>query len=286
MKVLIRLLLSVSLIISFSSCARVVYIGKRIDPEIILEKEHHDIVFVNLFDYTTPVNVIKKEKNSYYAGVMSLLDGLSTFSNDSSFNFIVVDTLKKGVEEGLQTILLPADTINAICTRFNANLLLALDSVSIFFEQDTVVKNYYGREYNAIKFSLNTRFFLSLYSPEGDLINRSEIDQKSDFSPRTSMSGLVIIVPTVSRASDEIANLSFQAGQDYVAKFYPQIMEDTQQLFTGKIFNESNQYIFAKNWNKAIELLEQLTKNQDPSIAAKAKHNLDVAKEASEAGGS
>jgi hypothetical protein len=285
MKVLIRLLLSVSLIILLASCARMVFIGKRIDPEIILEKEHHTIVFVNLFDYTTQVNVIKKEKNSYFAGVMSLLDGLSTFSKDSSFNFIVVDTLKKGVEEGLLTTLLQADTINAICDRFNASLLLALDSVSIFFEQDTVVKNYYGREYNAIKFSLNTRFFLSLYSSEGDLINRSEVDQESDINPRTSMSGLVIIVPTVARASDEIANLSFQAGQDYVAKFYPQIVEDTQQLFTGKIFNESNKFIFAKNWNKAIELLEPLTKNQDASIAAKAKHNLDVAKEASEAGG-
>jgi len=36
-----------------------------------------------------------------------------------------------------------------------------------------------------------------------------------------------------------------------------------------------------KNWSKATELLEQLLKNQDPVIAEKAKHNLEVVKEAS-----
>jgi len=283
MKAYIRLLLSVSLVMSLSSCIKMVYIGKRIDPEIILEKDRHDIVFVNLFDYTRQENVIKKERNSYYAGVMSLSDGLSSFSSDSSFRFIMGDTLNKSLGEGLLTTLLPADTIHNICNRFNTNLLLALDSVSIFFEQDTTVNNYYGREYRTINFSLNTRFFLSLYSAEGDLINRSEVDQSALFKPRTSMSGLIIIVPSVSRAGEEIENLAFQAGQDYVGKFYPQVFQDTQQLYTGKIFNESNQYIFAKNWKKAIELLQELTKNQDPVVAEKAKHNLEVAKEAAEA---
>jgi hypothetical protein len=41
--------------------------------------------------------------------------------------------------------------------------------------------------------------------------------------------------------------------------------------------------VFAKNWNKAIELLEQLAKNQDTVIASKAGYNLDIVKEAAEA---
>jgi|ERR1035437_2158096 hypothetical protein len=284
MKVFIRILLPVSIIMSISSCIRIVYIGKRIDPEIILEKEHHDIVFVNLFDYTLPANVNKKDRISYHTGVINLLDGLSSFSNDSSFSFFLGDTLKKSIEPGILTTLLPVDTINSICNKFNTNMLLTLDSMSFFFERDTVINNYIGGKYRTINFYLNTRFFMSLYSREGDLINRNEVDQSSLFVPRSTMSGSIILIPSIARAREEIGNLAFQAGQDYVGKFYPQIIQDTKQLYTGKPFKESNDYIFARNWNKAIELLEQLTKNPDPAISEKARHNLEVVKDASDAG--
>jgi len=283
MKIFISLLLTLYFVAVFSSCNKIVFISRNIPPEIILEKAHHDIVFVNLFDYKLPANVNKKDRTSYHAGVMNLLDGLSSVSNDSSFSFFVGDTLNRSIEPGLLTTLVPADTINNICNRFNANLLLTLDSASIFFERDTVVNYYYGVKYRSINFKLNTKFFLSLYSTAGDLKNRSEVDQSSIFIPRSAMSGQVILVPSISRATEEIANLSFQAGQDYVAKFYPDIIHDTKQLYTGSTFKESNDYIFARNWNKATELLEQLAKNQDPVIAEKARHNLDVVKEASEA---
>jgi hypothetical protein len=148
-----------------------------------------------------------------------------------------------------------------------------------------MINNYYGREFRIINFTLNTRFFLSLYSEDGDLINRSEVDQSLVYKPLTSMSGMIILVPSISRSSEEIGNLAFQAGHNYVDKFYPQVVHDTKQLYSGKPFKESNDYIFARNWNKAIELLEGLTKNQDSVIAEKARYNLEVAKEASEAGG-
>jgi hypothetical protein len=282
MKVFVKLLVLLLISGLLFSCTRIVYINKKIAPEIALEKEHHNMVFVNLFNYTIPANVNKKDRISYHAGIMNLTDGLSSFSSDSSFNFTVGDTLKKSIEPGLLTTLLPVDTINNICNRFNANLLLALDSASIFFERDTIVNSYYGVKYRTINFMLNARFFLSLYTDDGNLIDRSEAEQSSIFIPRSLNSGYILI-PSISRAGEEIGNLAFQAGQDYVTKFYPQIIHDTKQLYTGSIFKESNQYIFEKNWNKAVELLEQLVKNQDPVIAEKARHNLDVLKEASEA---
>jgi hypothetical protein len=282
MKSFFKLFIPLTIIMVLTSCSRIVYIGKRIDPEIMLKNEHHDIVFINLFNYTLPVNVIKKDKNSYHTGVIGLLDGLSSFSNDSSFTFIPGDTLKKNTEIGILTTLLPTDSINAICNRFNTNLLLSLDSLSIFFERDTVVNSTFGGRYRTLNFVLNTTFFLSLYSADGDLIDRSEVDQSSIFTPRSNMLGF-ILVPSVSGSREEIGNLAYQAGQDYVSKFYPQIIHDTQQLFTGSSFKESNDYIFAKNWKKAIVLLEQLAQSHDPSIAEKARHNLEVVKEATEA---
>ena len=281
MKEFVKLLVLLFMSVLLFSCTRIVYISKNIAPEIPLEKEHHNIVFVNLFNYTIPANINKKDRISYHAGIMNLLDGLSSFSIDSSFNFAIGDTLKKSVEPGLLTTLLPLDTINNICNRFNANLLLTLDSASIFFERDTVVSSYYGIKYRTINFKLNTRFFLSLYSNEGNLIDRSEVEQASIFLPRYLNSGYILI-PSISRAGEEIGDLAFQAGQDYVTKFYPQIIHDTKQLYTGSIFKASNQYIFEKNWDKAVELLQQLVKNQDPVIAEKARHNLNVVNEASE----
>ncbi|MGA2405943.1 MAG: DUF6340 family protein [Bacteroidales bacterium] len=283
MKVFVTLLVPISIILLLSSCAKIVYIGKTVDPEITLEKEHNDIVFVNLFDYTLPVNIKLKEKASYHAGVMGLVEGLSSFSSDSSFNFVIYDTLKKGIETGLLTTLLPVDTISAICNRYRANLLLALDSVSIFFDWETTVSSDNGGKYKTKNFNLNTNFFLSLYSATGDLIDRSVVNQSTFYRSRPTLSGFITIEPSIARASDVVGNLAFQAGEDYVEKFYPHIQQITEQLFTGKPFKESNDNIMARNWNKAIELLEQLVKSQDPVIADKARHNLEVVKEAVEA---
>lgn len=283
MKVFLRILLPVYILIAFSSCTKMVYISKRTEPEIILEKEQHNIVFVNLFDYTKPVNANKKDRILYHAGVMNLIDGLSLFSSNRYFRFVTGDTLKKEIESGLLTTLLPVDTINSICKRYNSNLLLALDSMNILIERDTVVKSYYGEKYRTINRYLESRFFMSLYSEKGDLINRSEVDKSSLFRPRTTASGVVIILPPLTAAMEEIENQAYQAGQDYVDKFSPHITHDTQQLYTGSAFKESNDYIFAKNWEKATELLEELTKNLDPLIAEKARHNLNIVKEAADA---
>jgi hypothetical protein len=283
MKHFISFLAQVSLLVLISSCTKIIYIGKKIDPEINLEKKHNDIVFVNLFDYTLSENVKQKEKVSYRAGVSGLVEGLSYFSSDSSFSFVVGDTLKKGIGSGLLTTLLPADTITAICSRYKTNLLLSLDSLSIFFDWETTVESDNVGTSKTKNFYLNTKNYLSLYSADGNLINRSEVDNSTLYRSRPTLSGLITIEPSLYRARYEIGDLSFQAGEDYVSKFFPQIVQETKQLYTGNPFSESNRYVFARDWNKAIEILEQLTKNKDPLISKKAKYNLEVVKEAKDA---
>jgi hypothetical protein len=284
MKVSIRSFLICLIILFFSSCTAIVYIGKRIDPEIMLDTTHHDILFVNLFDYTSGQVVKAKEENSYYNGVMSLLDGLSSFSNDSSYKLIVGDTLKKGIDKELLTTLLPVDSVITLCSRYKANLLLTIDSLSLFFEWETVSNDdYYGYNNQTKNLYLNCNFFVSLYNASGDLINRTELDQSLLYRSIPAYSGVLALQPSLSRAVDEISSLAFQAGQDYVAKFYPQYTQESRQLYTGRRFKESNGYIFARNWNKASELLEQLVKSPDPGISAKAENNLEVVKEALDA---
>ena len=283
MKVFFSLFVAVSIIMILSSCTRIIYIGRRVEPEIILEKGHNDIVFINLFDYTLPEYVKQKARVAYQAGVTGLVEGLSSFSSDSSFSFIIGDTLKRGIKTGLLTTLLPEDTISDVCDRYKSNLLLALDSLSISFDWEINVDNDNEGINRTKDFYLNTRFFLSLYSSTGDLINRSEVDQSSLYRSRPTLYGFITIEPSLTKARYAVGNQSFQAGEDYVDKFFPELNQETKQLYTGKPFRESNEYVFAKNWNKAIELLEQLAKNQDPVIADKAKYNLDIVKEAAAA---
>lgn len=267
-----------------SSCAKIIYIGKRIDPEIILEKEQHNIVFVNLFDYTSSINIKKKDVASFHNGVMGLLEGLSSFSSDASFNLVVGDTLKKGIETGFLTTLLPVDSVSAICNRNKSNMLLALDSLNIYFDWETTAEDdNNGYTSKTKNFYINTRIFLSLYSVTGDLINRSELDQSTFYRSRPTLSGIITIVPSLARAREDIGELAFQSGLDYVSKFYPRINQDTQQLYSGKPFRDSNRYVFSRDWKKAGELLEELIKNSDPIVAEKAKHNLEVVKEAAQA---
>ena len=284
MRIIIRLLLTVSLGILLFSCAKILYIGKRIDPEIILEKEQHNIVFVNLFDYTSSINITKNDEVSFHNGVMGLLEGLSSFSSDPTFNFVVGDTLKNDIESGFLTTLLPVDSVSAICNRNKSNILLALDSLNTYFDWETTAEDdINGFTSKTKNFYINTRFFLSLYSITGDLLNRSEVDQSTFYRSRPILSGIITIVPSLERARQDIGELAFQSGLDYVSKFYPHMTQDTQELYSGKPFRVSNRYVFSRDWKKATELLEELAKNSDHIIAEKAKHNLEVVKEAAQA---
>jgi hypothetical protein len=282
MKSFQNLLFMALFLFSLTSCSKLIYLSKTLEPEIILDKGRNDIVFINLFDYTLPVYVKEKNEESYHAGVMKLTEGLtSSFSGDKSINFLIGDTLKKGTKVGSLTTLLPIDSINAICARFNSNVLLALDSMNIFFDWETIVDtDADGSKSKTKNFYLYADYYLSLYSSDGNLINRSKTERSSFYKSRPTLSGLITIQPSMAKAKKEIESLGLLAGKEYADKFYPQNVQEPRQIYYGKVFNESNEYINSGNWTKAIELLEKLAESSDPKIAKKARNNLDVAKEA------
>jgi hypothetical protein len=282
MKTHSRLIFSIIIALLLSSCYTFIYIEKTVDPEIILESRPNDIVFVNLFDYTSPKFVKENQEISYRAGVRKLTEALSSFSNDKSFSFSVADTLKKA-GNGQLTALLPIEFISSVCNRYNANMLLALDSMNIFFDWETIVEtDDKGNKFKTKNFYLYTRFYLSLYSSSGELINRSQIEKSSFYKSRPALSVIITIEPSIAKAREEVEKLSFSAGNDYVDKFYPGKVQVPRKIYQGKYFRDSNFYIKNGDWNKAAGLLEQLEKSPDPKISGKASHNLSVVNEAAE----
>lgn len=283
MKTFISIFFTILMLSFLSGCSNFLLVQKTYDPEINLGKKPYKIVLVNLFDYTSPAYVKEKHENAYHSGVMNLAEGLSSsFSKNASFGFLIGDTLKKNIAPGQLTAFLPKDTILAICTRQKSDMLLSLDSLNIFIDWETEV-NTDGINNEKIKnFYLYTRFYLSFYSSNGDLINRSMIDKNTLYKSRVALSSLITFKPSLDNANaiGAIKTLAFQAGEDFVNKFYPRTVQESRTIYAGKAFKESNLFIKLRNWDKATELLNQLSKSADPDIAMKARHNLSVVKEA------
>ncbi len=281
MKSFARFLLSAIIIVCLSSCSTIIFVGKTLEPEIIPEKSTNRIVFFNMFDYTLPEYVKEKNEGSYYAGVKTFAAGLSSFSNDKSFNFFIGDTLRKVNNVGQLNTLLPPDSVIKICAGTKADLLLTLDSMIIFFDWETIVEeDDKGNKSKTKNFYLYTTFYVSLYSAQGNLVNRSLVENSTFYKSRPTLSGLITIEPSIAKAREEVEALSYQAGIDFVNKFYPRTVQEPRKIYLGKAFKESNLCIENRDWYKAIELLEALEKSPDSKIAIKAKHNLSVAREA------
>ena len=156
-------LLSAALLILIS-CSSIIYIGKTRNPEIAPKIQTGNIVFINLFDYTSPVIVKEKDEISYHAGVRKLTEGLIlSSSKDEPFKFFIGDSLKKGTRARQLTTLLPPDSVVSICKRNRADMLLSLDSMNIFFDWETITDNDYSGKSKTKNFYLYTRFYLSLY---------------------------------------------------------------------------------------------------------------------------
>jgi hypothetical protein len=278
-------LLQVAILLFLSSCSTFIMIPRVHEPEINPEKKAGNIVFVNLFDYTLPVYVKEKNVSTYNAGVRKFEEGLlSSTSGDKPFKFFTGDSLKKGTEVGQLTTLLQVDSVSAICKRYNADMLLALDSLNIFIDWETIVDNNYdGGKTRTKNFYLYTWFYMSLYSTTGDLIDRSKVQRDLLYKSRQVLLGfglITLVKPSIANATRKVETLAYNAGQDYVSKFYPQIIKEMRIINMGKIFRTSNGNIRAGNWSKAVQLLEPLVNSPDSKIANKARQNMAVAKEA------
>ncbi len=106
------------------------------------------------------------------------------------------------------------------------------------------------------------------------------MEHKGNYRSRPALSALITFKPSLSKATEAIESLAFEAGLDYIDKFYPVTAEEPRMLYSGKDFKESNLFIGLRNWDKAIELLDQLAKSPNQNIAMKARHNLSVLNEA------
>ncbi|HUW91728.1 MAG TPA: DUF6340 family protein [Bacteroidales bacterium] len=275
MKKTIPVFLTLMILLLFISCSTIIQTQKTYSPEIFLPADTNRIVFVNFFDYTVPSYIKDKQEVTYRMSVKGFWKGLEAgFMPDPSVHFMVGDTLSRRKTVMSMQDSTFRDTIVDVCRRFNANLLIALDSINIWIDEEQVIDE---DNSTTSEYYLNSYNYVTLYSSEGEAIDRSTAKRSKFYKSRPAFFlGLLTFPPSLAKAAADVAGLSEGAGRDYAGKFYPFSENVNVNLFTGKVFNETNKLIRSGNYVEAIEPLRQLTASTDKKIAKKAAHNLSV----------
>jgi hypothetical protein len=273
------LLLAGSLLLS--ACSTVVNMQKSYPPQYDLNYERKDFVFVNYFDYVLPEYIKDKNEVAYKNAVAGFADGVSSvFNKDRTASVHVADTMARGYTVSNMQTQSFADSIIALCKSYNANMLIAIDSLNIWFDWDTEVEeNEDGSVSKTKNFYLYVRPYISLYASTGEIIDRCFIDRIELYKSRPTLSGLITIKPSLAKASREINIMSYNAGREFANKFYPSSEDIMVSLYTGKDFTFSNREVKLGNLGHAVDMLTPLTQSSNKNIARKASHNLSVVNE-------
>lgn len=257
------------------SCSTVIQTRKTYPPEILLPADTNRIVFVNFFDYTVPAYIKDNQEVTYRMSVKGFMGGLKAgFSTDPSVLFIIGDTLSRRKTVASMQDSSFRDTIVEVCNRYNASLLVALDSINIWMDEDLITDD---DNSTTSEYYLNSANYVTLYSSDGIAVDRSIAKRSKFYKSRPAFFlGLLTFRPSLGKAASDVAGLSEGAGRDYAGRFYPFSENVSVKLFTGKAFDATNRLISNGNTVEAIEPLRLLTASPDKKIAEKAAHNLSV----------
>lgn len=270
----------VSVIFFTYSCTTMVQMQRTFPPEAELPVDSAKYLFANFYDYMIPEQIKDKYEIAYATAVRGYIDGLvEVILKDKGTSFTIVDTLKQGYTIISMQYPAFADTVRAMCARYGADMLIALDSINLWtdwevgLEEDdeggsTLVKDFY----------LFANNYMTLYSSNGDVIDRCSGEKstylKSNYTIFGMLGGMNIV-----RAREAVRALSQGAAKDCIGKYYPFTESIPVMIYSGGPFKEISRQIKAGHPEEALEPLRKLTSSSDPNIADKAEHNLSVVNE-------
>jgi hypothetical protein len=276
-----KLVFLLTFILSLSGCNKYIYYTRTDPPEIILDKQQKRIAFINQFDYPSKGYSKNKPAIAFQTGINAFGKTLSDYSRDSALTFIYADTLfktKSLVHDSDN--MMPTDTIKYLCKLYNSDLLLTLDSLNFDFTYEIVdSESDNGKKSRDAVYYLHSYYYLSLYDTIG-LLKRTYLAKTLVYANRPVIAWVIPLFEpkNLAKALDEIVQLANESGSEYVGMFQPSVTKvGGDKLYTGKMFAESNSFIFQNKYDEAIELLTAISTSSNSKWAKKAKHNLSVA---------
>jgi hypothetical protein len=280
MKKTFQLIAAAVILGAFSSCTTMIPMQRTYPPEAELPSDSNSFVFVNFYDYQVPYFIKDRHKIAYTDAVRGYAEGLaSIIRQDRRASFIVDDPLRKGFT--VMSMQYPefADTVRAICSKYGAGLLIALDSLELRIDSEFyITDNGEGSGMMAKDFYLYVNSYVTLYTSDGAVIDRCAGELSDYIKSKYTVFGM-FGGPTLARISDRVAVLAAGTAKDCIGKFYPFTDHYTEKLYTGGPFNQLNQSIFQGYPEKAVEPLRKLSLSYSTSLSKKASWNLKVVNE-------
>lgn len=267
--------------LSFCSCSTVILVDKSLLPEIQLGTEGQKIVIQNFFDYTKDEYVKDKHSSLFKEGGLAFSNALIDYFKETDLVTAEIgDTLVKSEAGRMLSDVLDPEYVKYTCEQFDADMLLAIDSLNIFIdwesEGDPII---FGGAGVVKHFYLVYIPYLSLYDWDGTLIDRRSVDLVHHYRSRESITAFITIKPSLLKAYDEIIFLGNEAGVEYGSHFFSTIGTFPYKVYYGEPFKAAYRMMLNNNWADAIRELLPLAESANKKTAKRAAHNLWVAYE-------
>jgi len=269
-----------TLIALSSSCTTLVQMERTSPPEVLLPGDSNRFLFVNFYDYMIPDFIKDRHERGYAAAVKGYAMGLSEMvQKDPRAVFMIADTLHEGYT--VMSMQYPefTDTVRSICSKYGADLLIALDSINLRVDWDVyLAENDEGGSMLAKDFYLFSDTYMTLYSADGEVIDRCAGEKNTYVKSKYTIFGM-IGGPNVGNQQERIKLLSQAAARDCIGRYFPFTEQYTGKLYSGGELTKLNLLIVGGKPEEAVGPLTELSRSASAPLAEKAAHNLAIANE-------
>lgn len=170
---------------------------------------------------------------------------------------------------------LPFDTVNALCDRFDSDVIISLDRIKVTDKVDEYFLNEESLFYTTLEARYETRW--SVYVPEKTTYQAITLHDTVFWDARSAQRKQgVKLLPNRYNA---LIDGALYAGRNSINKFIPFWTKADRYFFMGgnKKLTQGMDSVTVRNWSGAIEVWTQILDSR-ASVATKAKasHNIAV----------
>lgn len=224
-------------------------------------------------------------------GAESALIGLKdALLNSPRYNIVMANEYLEGSGIGFFPDPLQTNRINELCRKYNADALLSIEAfdsdvalMSNMLNRRRTIRNKqvletYFRATERIRLTIGWRLY---QSGNGALIDQQQLYNQMEFNaeaPTEMQARMNLLNP-----DQAIQRTAAAGGQIYANRIAPRWTFVTRSYYKRakgtERMKEAARFAVRNQWDKAIELWQQLTRSADPKIAGRACYNLAVASE-------
>jgi len=171
------------------------------------------------------------------------------------------------------------DKVDSLCKQTGSDILICLEDLQVF-NKYTVVSEETVYGLTDINYFVVWRIYDPLLQKNED--ERAIVD--SLFTEVESYSYKAVVEELLPKRKDIMRDVSYDIGSNYAKLLSPQWIDMTRNYFVvgDKRFAIAEYYLQNRNWDKTIDVWQQIVKDSDTKLAARVSYNLAVAFEQKE----